>query len=828
MADMVQELLQDYPFKVQGGTLESVENAGMAFSSILAMGAAGHLAPPYWSKARDKWLIEYARKIDVLKITVKTFISKANTIPVRINPIDRSIKRHQTMADDMYDALMRNSGLFKGFRHTFQQFLWDYLNQDNGAFMLILGGGPADGPIIGAASGLVHLESYSCNRTSNPEYPVVYYHPDGKRYRIHYTRLIEMVSLPSTEYELRGVGLCPTSLCIDSAQEILDMYVYSQEKHGSRPARQILYASEGATVDQLSSAVQHGEMKLNQEGLTRFAKTLLLAPKLPGGKLKLEVIDLASSPDGFDRQQVTLLDMAVIAASFGLDLRDLAHSFGISGQTRSDAEVQDRKGRGKGVGEFIETFRDQLQQRFLPKGGVNAEDILEITFDNADDNQDEQQAKIQNMRSTSRGRDVATGIMTVRTSRQQMLRAGEISDSDFDEMELEDGRLPDGNDILSLFYSTDPYYSKWLKVRGLEDPIDIDNNDPYQAVDAIKPALVKAWANFEDETNPDKRKKARNAINALETLQEAYRGVSTQQEQMMAQQASGAPTDEGSKSPDGGVSERNAGKKVGVGQSGQPPFPANQTKEQVSVNSLAVTLPSTVNYDETHITDALVMFAEMYPQWAGLLDGSGKWVYDGTARRYRNMETGRLVGDNRIDRLADNFDSAFDGYVEALTDLLVDANADLQRWLDEFIAMLAVAFINYYLLGIGGQTNMTPERWDELQGLLDNQLSYLQGFTNDIQAGTVSLAQLAARTAMYFVSAAGAYHVAKATRYGLVLPAYPRDGSSECKMRCHCVWLIKEYSDRWEATWKLGFPLTEHCDTCVGRASKWSPYVVYK
>lgn len=822
MADTVQEVLQDYPFKIEGGTFEGIENSGMAFSSIMALGAAGHLAPPYWSKVRDKWLIDFARRIDVIKITVKTFISKANTIPVRIYPLDRSIKRHQTMADDMYDALMRNSGLFKGFRHEFQKFLWDYLNQDNGAFFYILGGGSADGPIVGSASGLVHLESYLCNRTSNPEYPVVYYHPDGKRYKIHYTRLIDMVSLPSTEHELRGVGLCPTSLCIDSAQEILDMYVYSQEKHGSRPARQILYASEGATVDQLSQAVQHGEMKLNQEGLSRFAKTLLLAPKLPGGKLKLEVIDLASSPDGFDRQQVTLLDMAVIAASFGLDLRDLAHSFGISGQTRSDAEVQDRKGRGKGVGEFIEAFGEQLSQKFLPP-------YLAIGFDNADDNQDEQQAKIANMRSTSRGRDVATGIMTVRASRQQMLRVGEITDIEFDEMELEDGRLPDGNDILSLFYSSDPYYAKWLKVRGLEDPIDIDNNDPYQAVDAIKPALVKAWNNFEEETNTEKRKKARNVIKALETLQNEYRGISMQQEQMMAQQASGAPTNEGSKSPDGGVSESNAGKKPGqgVGQSGQPPFPASQTKEGVSVNS-AVILPSTVNYDESHITDALTLFAELYPAWAGLLDGTGRWVYDETAKRYRNTETGRLVGDNQIDRLADNFDPAFDGYIDNLTDLLSEENADLQRWVDEFIAMLAVAFINYYLLGIGGQANMTSERWQELQGLMDNQLGYMQGFANDIQTGSMSLAQLAARTAMYFASAAGAYHHAKATRYGLILPAYPRDHSTRCKSYCRCRWDIKEFEDRWEATWKLGLPLTEHCEDCVTRSQTWKPYVVYK
>jgi len=589
---------------------------------------------------------------------------------------------------------------------------------------------------------------------------------------------------------------------------------------------QILYAAEGATIDQLASAIQHGEMKLDSEGHTRFSKTLLVAPKLPGGKLKLELLDLASSPDGFDRQQITLLDMAVIAASFGLDLRDLAHSFGISGQTRSDAEVQDRKGRGKGVGEFIEGFAEQLTQKFLP-------DSLELSFDNLDDNQDEQRAKIQGIRSTARGRDVTTGIMSIRASRQQMLRAGEIQDADFDEMELTDGRLPDGNDVLSLFYSTDPYYSTALTIPGLDDPIDFENNDPYFALDAIRPALIKAWGLFEKETNPVKRKKARQTIAALESLQNAYREAVVAQEALLAQQMQQGSSGEATDNPSGGdgtdkKAEKPNDKKTGVEKGSQSPFLVKARELINPSGSSAWILPSHDGYSEAEIQAAIERFYAANPNYRGLLDDSTQWEFDPVSKRFKNLVTGRYVGNNRIDGLADRYDDTWDEEVDTLTKNLVENDQDLANWLGDFLGVLAGSILAYYLLGVGGVSNMTPERWEEVDRLVADQLGYMGGFATAVAGGTLSAAQIAARTAMYFSSAQAAYSYGKATKYGLVLPAYPRDGSSECLSYCYCSWSITEYDDRWECVWRLGYPRTEHCPTCVSRSSTWNPYVVYK
>ena len=515
MADEITQILADSPFPIESSDLETP--GGMGFSTIFNLLGEGDNAPPvYWSRNRDVWLRNFARTSDPIKVALKTYISKASTIPIRVVPKDASVSRYVRQAEMMSYALRYNSGFMRGFSVEFQKFLFDYLTQDNGAFLMILGGGEVTGPIVGAASGVVHLESSRCSRTRNPIYPVVYYHDDGKRYKIHYTRVLDLVSMPSSELELNGIGHCPVSLCVDGAIELRSIVTYSLEKLGTRPARQVLYAKTGATIEQLNAAVGHWTNKLNNEQLTAFAKTLLLAPLMPGGKLELDMIDLASTPDGFDRQSVALLNMALIAAAFGLDLRDLAYSFGVSGQTRSDAEVQDRKGRGKGVGELIEVFAEKLTKRFLP-------DHLTIVFDNIDDSQDEQVARIRSERAMARSRDIAGGVLTERAARLAMLRDGELTEAEFEEMEQGDGRLVSGVSILTLFNRTDLPYARALAVEGVADITDITANDPDVAIAALHRNWLAVSVLLEGAATYDQQRAYKRCLAAIEYLSHEYR-----------------------------------------------------------------------------------------------------------------------------------------------------------------------------------------------------------------------------------------------------------------------------------------------------------------
>ena len=517
MADDIQELVATVPF-LNGNNNVATDSflSGMEFFVPLFMpGGPNNRVPGYWSRHREKYLRNLVSGNDALKIAVKTFISKACTIPPRVTAIDNTIQRHITLAKAMEDNLLYNSGLRKGYNHVIQKYLYDYLTQDNGAFMLVLGEGNLAGPIVGRAMGLYHLDSQRCTRTNNAEFPVIYTDTDGKRYKLHYTRVIEQASLPSPDLDLNGVGMCAVSLCLESATELQDIARYVKEKLGSRPPRQVLYARKGATIDQLTAATEAANRKLDGEGLSFFSRTLMLAPNMAGQELILDVLDLSSAPDGFERQSVTMLNMAVVAAAFGLDLRDLAHAFGVAGATKADAEVQHMKGRGKGVGEWVEEFARLLDQKFLP-------DSLNVNYDYVDDAQDEQVARIWAARSEARFRDISSNAKTVRATRMAMYRQGEITEDEFEAMELEDGRLPNGMQLISLFSSSDPDIERLLTIEGIEDPTNIQENDPEEMMDLIHQAQLKVWEEYDVATATGIRRKVRQAAAALEQLYDDY------------------------------------------------------------------------------------------------------------------------------------------------------------------------------------------------------------------------------------------------------------------------------------------------------------------
>lgn len=500
----------------------SLEDDGGQLGFLLLEWLVGQAeqVPPYWSRQRDRWLRTFVYDNGALKTAVGTFVNKAVTIPLQIVALDTNQKRDVDMAKIIERRMWKNSGsvsstVNKGFKNAFKMFIFDYLTQDNGAFMLVLGNGPADGPIVGPAMGLLHLDSHRCTRTKNPEYPVVFSHDDGKRYKIHWTRIIEMANMPSPDMVLNGVGLCPVSCCVEAAQEIWDIYKFSAEKFGSRPPRQILYAETGATVSNIEAAISKWKLKMDNEQRDRFGGTMIAAPRVANQELRLKLLDLSSTPDGFDRRDAVTLDKAEIAAAFGLDLRDLAFSFGISGQTRADAQVQDKKGRGKGVGEFLETFTSLFNSRVL-----NA-DRWEARFDNLDDDQDEQKAQIRDIRSMATERDMRSGVTTVRTEREMMLTRGEITENQFENMELEDGRLPNGLDVLLLFQSDDTVFKRFLDL-GVDDPTDVMANDPMQMQDDIRVKILEVSKEINVTRNQSMARQARQALAALEKLQSMY------------------------------------------------------------------------------------------------------------------------------------------------------------------------------------------------------------------------------------------------------------------------------------------------------------------
>lgn len=514
----IQQLSQAVPFDFEQSTEPNFSSLFLDW--VLPKDA---VVPVWWSASRDLWLREYWKQSPAFSISVPTFVSKTLSIPFSIQAKDASIDRHVKMASRFTNALHDFSGTaargpIKGFETAIQSFLIDYLTQDNGAFLFIMGGGSQAGPVVGMPLGLLHLDSSRCTRTSNPEFPVIYRHTsNGKTdtYKIHVTRLIEMAHLSSPEADKNGVGLSPVSCAISAAREIWNVYRHSEEKFGSRPPKQILYAKTGATVANLQAAIEHWQYRLDNAGRSHFGGTMIAAPAQANLQLELEMLDLASAPDGFERQEVFMQDLALVAAAFGLDLLDLAVAFGIQGQTRANADVQTKKGRGKGPGSFLEWFIKELNRRYLP-------DNLHAVADNVDDDQDQQRAEIANERSQSYARHIQFKIRDERSIRLDMLDNNQIDQTKFEELELSSGRLPDGISTISLFESKDPEYKAWLNL-GIEDYTDVNGNDPDEIFAAIRRQRKEIYADIVDGATETTKKKAKRALSALKELENIYR-----------------------------------------------------------------------------------------------------------------------------------------------------------------------------------------------------------------------------------------------------------------------------------------------------------------
>lgn len=451
---------------------------GMGASFFRWATAAGEVVSPWWSPARDEQLRNFVKNSDHISGTVNTLRDMMTAIPVHVRAKDTSVKSHVRQANQFTDMLMnktesRGNTASTGWGVGFGAFVDDFNTTDNGAIFALEGPGRPDKALTGSPTKLIHLDSLRCQRTGHREYPIIYNDRDGKRYKLHYTRVVVMSSMASSIQDMCGVGFCAVSRCINNGQVLTDIGRYKQEKLGSRPRRALIVA-EGATTNEVKAIASSLELfneRMDNMGLTRYT----LIPVV-GSKGPLSLLDMASLPDGFDELQSTQLSIAAIALAFGVDMRQLAFSFGVAGSTKADAEVQHAKMQGKLPGYILEEVCRQFGAKVLPPH-------LYLEFDYQDDGQDQQQAEINKIRAEGRKLYLDTKTIDTRTARQQMVETGELDEAQYIDLELTDGRLEDGSPIEALFYLNDK------DIQAALNGIDPDAPD----LTLVKERLTLAW-----------------------------------------------------------------------------------------------------------------------------------------------------------------------------------------------------------------------------------------------------------------------------------------------------------------------------------------------
>ena len=485
-------------------------DADTGIGLVMWLASANDLIPPWWSKRRDVELRKFWKRVDYLSGAIYTLESRMTTIPFRVVPKDNSIDAHVKQAAKFEENLNDASEFGAGWNTFFGKWIEDILTQDNGSFAEIIGPGDPDGPLIGAPFSIANLDSSRCIRTSNPEFPVIYQDKEGGKFKLHHTRVAFASLMTSPIEEMHGVGFSSVSRCINTAQHLLDILIYKQEKLGSRPHRNILVATGGLDPEIVQSAFLQAAEVMDNQRLSRYSKSIVIG-STSAVDAGLDVIDLSSLPDGFDEQTSVTLGMATIALAFGVDARELFPAQGV-GATKADALVQHLKSRGKGIGQLLEISEREIEQKFLPP-------YLQLVFDFQDDAQDKQVAEIKLTRSERHTIDLANETVDERTAREQMLADGDLTQAQFDEIELKSGRLPDGVTALTLFHS--PEHESLLEL-GVPDPLNIEANDAEIMKGVISDKRTEFIQALGLITNHRNRKILKEAMVALDVLLAEY------------------------------------------------------------------------------------------------------------------------------------------------------------------------------------------------------------------------------------------------------------------------------------------------------------------
>ena len=240
---------------------------GMLFNLV----RAGEIIPGWWSKQRDRALRDFVPSSDHFQGAQWMISTKLVNVPFTVQARDRSIKTHQKLADQYQVVCQNGLQIWQGWSEFWTRFFADLWSTDNGAFGEILGGGRPGGPLKGPATGLAHLDSLQCTRTSNPEFPVKYQDFDGRIYQFHHTRVIYKSQMPSSDALMYGVGHCWLSRAINNVQQLVDQDVYYQEALGSRPMRQLLLG-RGISTKELTDAIGMAEEGMDNQSLRRYRK----------------------------------------------------------------------------------------------------------------------------------------------------------------------------------------------------------------------------------------------------------------------------------------------------------------------------------------------------------------------------------------------------------------------------------------------------------------------------------------------------------------------------------------------------------------------------
>jgi len=270
----------------------------------------------------------------------------------------------------------------------------------------------------GLPVGVANLDSGQCQLTGDPVYPVLYrntkemYCPKCKKkyvggigqcpeddtqlvpmvHKLHATRVVHLVDMPSPNEAMKNVGFCGVSRVIASSFVLLKLAQYKNEKLSDLPQAGLLLLNNilPAQWENITKGHQKDRRKLGQEIWSNIMVLMGLDPERP---ITADFLNFAQLPDQFNEKEATELYINIVALAFGVDVREFwPMGAGGIGATAAETLIMHQKAKGKGVGDLISTLERAINWHLLPEA-------VSFAFDFQDDDEDKAKAELDETRT---------------------------------------------------------------------------------------------------------------------------------------------------------------------------------------------------------------------------------------------------------------------------------------------------------------------------------------------------------------------------------------------------------------------------------------------
>lgn len=484
----------------------SLDGYGGSVSSFISyMVKNSSMLPFWWSENRESYLRKASLEVDIISSVINNLTMRLFNMPLQVVPQNQLISSHTNVAK-FYQAIVNNAWTKYG-----ELFINDMLTFDKGAFFIIESTSSPSQPLsmTDVPTGLKYIPSKQITLNNNEKYPYIWVRTNGTNIYLHETRVIRLTQMPISIEDNVFTGLSFTSRAFNVGSMLNAAINYGLESLGTLESDNIIWATS-TTSKAIQQAFKDASIDGANAGRMSKGQNVYLGLRDPAAKLGQ--LELKRLPASFDYEKFTNVTVKLLAIAAGVDENDII-AVSNAGTTKTASLISDLKAKYKLEAWFTRRFRQELEQKFLPS-------FLTVQIGEKSDSisETEGKARINLVRSDKLLAEF--GALDDRTARQNAVKYGLITQTQFEEMELLDGRLSNGLPIVALFFDKNEMLANMLNVG-----IDVMNIDTTQAeVDTKKiNDKLKEVATIAVNTNSQNIfATAKQAMAALNWLLEQY------------------------------------------------------------------------------------------------------------------------------------------------------------------------------------------------------------------------------------------------------------------------------------------------------------------